>query len=167
MSGAQIAATGSEHPMVERIAALSCCMSLLCGSVVSAQDTPGRGATISTTASSASQLGPLRKALLSKHVSAMLAGEARQQGTQASPDRGNWAERHPVWTGTLVGFAAGFTLTYAMAANDDPESFIRPIGPGAPALVIGGPIGAGLGALAGWGIARNRDEEATAPPMPE
>lgn len=153
--------------MVERIAALSCCMSLLCGSVVSAQDTPGLGATISTTASSASQLGPLRKALLSEHVSAMLAGEARQQGTAASPDRGNWAERHPVWTGTLVGFAVGFTLTYAMAGKDDPQSFINPIGPGAPALVIGGPIGAGLGALAGWGIARNRDEEATAPPMPE
>jgi hypothetical protein len=66
-------------------------------------------------------------------------------------------ERHPVWTGAAVGFSAGFLLTYAAAANDNhPNQIFRPVSPGGPALVWGG-VGAGIGALAGWGIGRNRD----------
>ena len=152
--------------MVKRVAALTCCLSLLCGSSVLAQDGPGQSVTIATGASQASHLGPLRRAILSDRVSAMLGGGARQSTAPAVEDRRNWAERHPVWTGTLVGFAAGFGMTYAMAGKQDPNAFIHPVGPGGPALVFGG-VGAGLGALAGWGFARNRDEEATAPPMPE
>lgn len=152
--------------MIQRIAALSCCMSLLCGSLLSAQDRPSPSVTITTSSSSESHFGPLRQAVASKRVAAMLAGGARQGGTSPSQDRGNWAERHPVWTGTLLGFGVGFAMTYAMAGKSDPDSFIHPVGPGGPALVFGG-VGAGIGALAGWGFARNRDEEATAPPMPE
>jgi hypothetical protein len=151
--------------MVERIAAVSCCLSLLCGSVASAQDAPGQSGPIASAALRMSQSGPIRQAILSDHVAAMRAGGARQT-TAPVEDRRNWAERHPVWTGTLLGFAVGFGMTYAMAGKEDPNAFIQPVGPGGPALVFGG-VGAGLGALAGWGFARNRDEEATAPPMPE
>lgn len=152
--------------MVKRVAALTCCLSLLCGSIVSAQDGPNQIVTVATGASPVSQPGPIRKAILSDQVSAMLAGGARQATASAVEDRRNWAERHPVWTGTLLGFAVGFGMTYAVAGKQDPNAFIHPVGPGGPALVFGG-VGAGLGALAGWGFARNRDEEATAPPMPE
>jgi peptidoglycan/LPS O-acetylase OafA/YrhL len=152
--------------MVKRIAAFTCCLSLLCGSIVSAQDATGQSVPVATGASLVSQPGPIQKAILSRHVAAMLAGGAGQATTAPHEDRRNWAERHPVWTGTLLGFAVGFGMTYAMAGKTDPNAFIQPVGPGGPALVFGG-VGAGLGALAGWGFARNRDEDATAPPMPE
>lgn len=66
-------------------------------------------------------------------------------------------EKHPVWTGAMVGFSAGFLLTYAVAASDHHQNEVfTPVGPGGPALVWGG-VTAGIGALAGWGIGRNRD----------
>jgi hypothetical protein len=66
-------------------------------------------------------------------------------------------ERHPVWAGALVGFGAGVALTYAVAGDDD-EEFLKVISTGGAALVWGG-VSAGVGALAGWGIGRNRDDD--------
>ena len=68
-------------------------------------------------------------------------------------------ERHPVWAGALVGFGAGVALTYA---GDDDEEFLKVISTGGAALVWGG-VSAGVGALAGWGIGRNRDGEGADP----
>jgi hypothetical protein len=63
-------------------------------------------------------------------------------------------ERHPVWAGTLIGFGAGFALTYALGATEkkDPNAIFKGMDPFGPALVFGG-----IGALAGWGIGRDRD----------
>jgi len=75
-----------------------------------------------------------------------------------SQDTGNWMERHPVWTGALIGFSAGFLLTYAVAASEDrSHQLFTPVDPAGPALVWGG-VAAGFGALAGWGIGRSRDK---------
>lgn len=58
----------------------------------------------------------------------------------------------------MIGFSTGFLLTYAVAGSDDHHNeLLRPVGPGGPALVWGG-MGAGIGALAGWGIGRNHDD---------
>jgi hypothetical protein len=85
----------------------------------------------------------------------------RRSSQSTAADR-SWIERHPVWTGALVGFSAGFLLTYAVG-DDDEHALLRPVDPGGPALVWGG-LGAGLGALAGWGIGRNREkDDPTAP----
>jgi hypothetical protein len=63
-----------------------------------------------------------------------------------------------VWAGAIIGFSAGFLLTYAVAASEDhSHEFFKGIDPGVPALVWGG-TAAGIGALAGWGIGRNRDK---------
>ncbi|MCA1649145.1 MAG: hypothetical protein LC753_02345 [Acidobacteria bacterium] len=56
----------------------------------------------------------------------------------------------------LVGFGAVFLISYAVTHDDDDE-FITVISPAAGATVWG-TIGAGVGALAGWGIGRNRDD---------
>jgi hypothetical protein len=71
-------------------------------------------------------------------------------------DDRSWIERHPVWTGAIVGFGAGFGLTY-LATHDDRDEFIKVMSPGAAGLFWGG-VSAGVGALAGWGIGRNHDE---------
>jgi hypothetical protein len=56
----------------------------------------------------------------------------------------------------MIGFAAGFLLTYAV--GEDEHALLRPVDPGGPALFWGG-VGAGFGALAGWGIGRNREKD--------
>jgi hypothetical protein len=63
-------------------------------------------------------------------------------------------ERHPVLTGIVVGFGLGAGLTYAAARDDGKQSF-TPISTGSAALFWGS-VGAGVGALAGWGFGRNR-----------
>jgi len=66
-------------------------------------------------------------------------------------------ERHPVWTGAMVGFGAGFLVVYASTYNDRPE-FIQIMTPASGATIWGG-FSAGVGALVGWGIGRNRDDD--------
>jgi len=107
--------------------------------------------------------GPLLKAALAKdpqkHFRAE-AGPALKSFTSDDNNQnsGNWMERHPVWTGALIGFSAGFLLTYAVAASEDRrQQLFTPVDPGGPALVWGG-VAAGVGALAGWGIGRSRDK---------
>jgi hypothetical protein len=112
--------------------------------------------------------GPLRRASLSKtawtgrSVTFSKSGQAQDPAATVAPapdpDTRSWAERHPVWTGAMVGFSAGFLMTYAVAASDDRHNeLLNPIGPGGPALVWGG-VGAGIGALAGWGIGRSQHD---------
>ena len=107
--------------------------------------------------------GPLLKASLAKdpqkHFRAEAVPSPRPFATDDdTQDTGNWMERHPVWTGAIIGFSAGFLLTYAVAASDDHNhQLFTPVDPGGPALVWGG-VAAGVGALAGWGIGRSRDK---------
>jgi hypothetical protein len=145
--------------MKDRIAAF-CCLLVLQSSVVSAGPT--------------SNVGPLRRASLEKPTltprsdsRAIKRADRDQAVPDPAPDTRSWSERHPVWTGALVGFSAGFLLTYAVAASDDHHNqLLTPVDPGGPALVWGG-LGAGIGALAGWGIGRSRHDgyhdRATAP----
>ena len=147
--------------MIKRIAALSCCLSLALGSVVTAEDrvmaTRPASLTLADTAA-APQEGPIRKASLSKITPTILSGEVRwavRPLQDAGSDKGPWIERHPVWTGAMVGFGAGVLLTYAVTHDNDDE-LITVMSPHAAALFWGG-VSAGVGALAGWGLGRNRD----------
>lgn len=148
--------------MMKRIAALSCCLALVQGSVVAAKDemkTPPAPVTASDV-NAAPQVGPLRRASLSKDTQTMLRVDtrwaARPIQTSSSDDEGPWMERHPVWTGAMVGFGAGFLITYA-ATQDSGRELFTVISTGAAATIWGG-VTAGVGALIGWGVGRNRDE---------
>ena len=107
--------------------------------------------------------GPLLKASLANSPQKHFRAEARSASRPSASDDDNqnnekWMERHPVWTGAIIGFSAGFLLTYAVAASEDrSHQLFTPVGPGGPALVWGG-VAAGVGALAGWGIGRSRDK---------
>jgi hypothetical protein len=60
---------------------------------------------------------------------------------QASPQRRNWVQRHPVWTAAMVGFGSGFLIGYLPgddAVFDDYVAWFN-------GTVVGG-IGAGAGA---------------------
>lgn len=147
--------------MTKRIAALSCCLSLMQGTVVSAQAIiERRPASVATPVVDATPLdGPLRRASLSKGSHTMLRAGTGQAPVQAGcRDRRSWMDRHPVWAGALVGFGAGFLLTYAVTQDNDNETFTV-ISPAAGATFWGG-VSAGVGALAGWGVGRNRDDGA-------
>ena len=95
---------------------------------------------------------PLLKASLHPDLPPPSRAEAHQAAQAAKRDDRSWVERHPVWTGAIAGFATGFALTYLVGD----EGGIS--GTGGPALVWGG-VAAGFGALAGWGIGRNQDDE--------
>ena len=65
------------------------------------------------------------------------------------PSRGNWVKRHPVWTGAIIGFTAGYLIGYLPGDDAVFYDFTATFN----GLVIGG-LGAGVGALAGWVIGR-------------
>ena len=96
--------------------------------------------------------GPLLKASLRAVIRSPSLTESGQDAQAANRDDRPWMERHPVWTGAIAGFATGFALTFLVTD----EGGIP--GPGGPALVWGG-VAAGIGALAGWGIGRSKDDE--------
>jgi hypothetical protein len=146
--------------MKRRIAALSCCLALVHGSAGAAEDIRETRSALVTAAvvDAAPQVGPLQRASLSKETYTLRRAETRQADRPSQTvgrDRGSWVERHPVWTGALVGFSAGFLLTYA-AAHDNRKELITVVSTGAAATFWGG-VSAGVGALAGWGIGRNRE----------
>ena len=131
------------------------------GSVVAAQDIlEKRSAQIAmAVVDAAPRAAPLRSGSLIKDAHAMLraeTGRAVRPSQDCGPDRRPWMERHPVWTGALLGFGPGALLTYAAGEGHDDEAF-KNIGAGAATLFWGG-VSSGVGALAGWGIGRNRDD---------
>jgi hypothetical protein len=149
--------------MTTRIAALSCCLSLVQGSVVAAGDSSERRPARLTNAvvDTAQQMGPRRPMSLVQSAHALLREEATKTipPLPACEGRGTWMERHPVWAGTMVGFGAGVLMTYAITHDSDEGELLKVMSPGAGALIWGS-VSAGVGALAGWGIGRNRDDGA-------
>ena len=143
---------------MKRIAVL-CCVSLVQASLATAGETPRVSSTEATSAIHNPSPDALRKASLDRNPERLFRADSRSSSRPSADnqDNRNWMERHPVWTGAMIGFSAGFLLTYAVAANDHHQNEVfTPVGPGGPALVWGG-VTAGIGALAGWGIGRNRD----------
>jgi hypothetical protein len=157
----RLASCSSTGFMKHRIAIVCCCLMVIQSSTVGAADT-GSAAAQPDAIQRRSSMGPLRRASLTKAASAIPSEAASNRGQDQdpvgaapAPDTRSWAERHPVWTGAMIGFSAGFLLTYAVAASDDHHNeLLHPVGPGGPALVWGG-VAAGVGALAGWGIGRS------------
>ena len=144
--------------MIRRIAALTCCVALVVPHAALAADdslATQRPLTASATRPT-SQAGPIRTA--AQNAGTRLALEAAPNHHPAQPDRDDrsWVERHPVWTGAMVGFGAGFGLTY-LTTHDDRDEFIKIMSPGSAGLFWGG-VCAGIGALAGWAIGRSDDE---------
>ena len=96
--------------------------------------------------------GPLLKASLKPNLPPPSRAEARQAAQAAKHDDRSWVERHPVWTGAIVGFGATAAICYL---TTDPGGIpSRETG-----VIVWGGVAAGIGALAGWGIGRNRDDE--------
>lgn len=147
--------------MTKRIAALSCCLSLAQGSVVVAEDMmEKRPALIALALVAAPQVGPLPNRSLLKDAHAMLRAETRRAVRpiqDCGRDRGTWMERHPVWAGALVGFGTGALLTFAITQDNNEGELFKVMSPGGGALIWGS-VSAGVGALAGWGIGRNRED---------
>lgn len=78
-------------------------------------------------------------------AASMPAGGVQTGQSPKPTDTRHWCVRHGAGCGTLIGFTVGF-LTGLMKPADDFE-------PMALGLIITGPIGAGIGAAVGWGIA--------------
>jgi hypothetical protein len=150
--------------IVKKQIATFCCLMMIQSSVLIAGET-GKTAPQPSAAVTGSNMGPLRRASLDKTAWAIPSKPASNRrhdqdpaAAAPAPDTRSWVERHPVWTGAMIGFSAGFLLTYAVAASDDHHNeLFHPVGPGGPALVWGG-VGAGIGALAGWGIGRSQHD---------
>jgi hypothetical protein len=149
-------------PMIRRIAALLCCLSLLPVSALAADGVAAtRPASIAEAVKAAPVAGPIRTASLSSDPHTIQAERTRwtrrpsQDEQDVEKDYRSWTERHPVWTGAILGFTAGFGLTYLAAHDNNDDAFLKVIDPGMGALVWGGGVGAGLGALVGWGIGRD------------
>lgn len=148
--------------MTTRIAALACCLSLVQGSVVVAEDLTERRPAPLTKAvlDPALRVGPRSPKSLLKVAHAVLREEAAS-AIPPLPDceaRGTWMERHPVWAGAMVGFGAGVLMTYAITHDSNEGELLKVMSPGAGAMIWGS-VSAGVGALAGWGIGRNRDDD--------
>ena len=100
----------------------------------------------------ARKAGPLLKASLDPDLPPPSRAEARQAAQATKRDDRSWVERHPVWTGAIVGFGATAAICYL---TTDPGGIpSRETG-----LLVWGGVAAGVGALAGWGIGRNQDDE--------
>lgn len=142
--------------MPKRIAALVCCLALLHSSIVTAQTVVDeRRTNVDDRAVTDAYDGPLRRASLTQPPATQRSDAGTSRSNPSDP-QGSWMERHPVIAGALVGFGIGVGFVYAFA-RDDREEFITPISTGAAALFWGG-VSAGVGALAGWGVGRNRDK---------
>ena len=142
--------------MTRRIAAVTCCLLLFQSTAFAADGSVPNGA-LPAIADALSKPRPIRDASLSTAtaVRAEVKGSPRL-GQDGYPDDRSWVERHPVWTGAMAGFGAGFGMTY-LTTHDDRDEFIQIMSPGAAGLFWGG-VCAGVGALTGWAIGRNHDE---------
>ena len=135
--------------MKKVVAALAVCLLVGNGTPALADATNARH--------TASQPGPLLSASLHANFSSGRPREGRQgqPGEATREQRRSWVGRHPALTGAIVGFGAGCALVYLTA---DEDAIIAREG---PALFFGG-VGAGIGALIGWGVSRARDDRPSA-----
>jgi hypothetical protein len=106
--------------------------------------------------------GPLRRASLSKTPTTMPSQTAwnrrQDQAPAAAPDTRSWVERHPVWTGAMIGFAAGSVITYAATGTEKKDELFDFSGMRSGAVLVFGGVAAGIGALAGWGVGRSQHD---------
>lgn len=148
--------------MRRRIAAVTCCLSLVHVSIAAADDTTSSrsGPLTLAVVNAAPQSGPIRNSSSTSEIVTRYLGEPSAAASlqERDAEAGSWLERHPVWTGAIVGFSAGFLLTYAATHDSDKGELLKVMSPGAGAMFWGG-VTAGVGALAGWAIGRNRDDE--------
>jgi hypothetical protein len=140
-----------------RIIALSSCLMLTVGSVTVAQELTAHDSGAPYVGAHG-QPGKLLRSALSQSLETPLRAETVRPPLQDTRRyEGNWLERHPALAGALIGFGVGFGLTYAASDGDDDRT-MNVIDPFGPALVWGG-ASAGAGALIGWGIGRNRNDD--------
>ncbi len=136
--------------MTNRIVALWCCLSIVQSSAVKA-DVPEKPheaervataafvtvpAAPSTPTPRLQEPGPLLKASTSNETYKILSAEARvmRSNQDQATSKRSWVERHPVWTGALIGFGVGSLLTYAATHDSDKGELLKVISPGAAAL---------------------------------
>lgn len=139
--------------MTRCFVALVCCLTIH-NVPVAAQEQPRTDAFLTNVLASTPPGGLLRTALV-KASETPLRAEAAVAQVNSGTER-NWMQRHPIWTSALVGFAAGFGIGY-VSAKDDADG-ISSMDPSVRALLYGG-ASAGVGALVGWGIERNRNDD--------
>lgn len=121
--------------------------------IVAGHAAPALAETVDGKGAAAPQAGPLLRASLRPNIVLKDRAQAvRTTQTTGRDQQRSWVERHPVWTGVIAGFGAGCGLTYLTTD----EGGIP--GRGAAAIVYGG-IGAGIGALIGWSVGRNQDDD--------
>ena len=149
--------------MRRRVAAMSCCLSLVHVSVLAADDAAAsRPAPLTVAIVNATPtIGPVRNASLNSSAVMTYIGETKSPARprqDSDDDRRPWVERHPVWTGAILGFAAGFALTYLATHDSNDGRMFKVMSPGAAGVIWGG-VSAGVGALAGWGISRSGDDD--------
>ena len=138
--------------MIKRIATLVTCLALTAAPVAASEGTAEtRGQFPLVVMKRASETGPLLKA--ARDATGIHLRVEGRTGAQPKQDAGRqqrpWIQRHPVWAGALIGFGAGFGLTVIQPDNGIISKY-------AAGLVWGG-VGAGVGALAGWGMSRDDD----------
>jgi hypothetical protein len=93
---------------------------------------------------------PVRETLTSDEVVLALRSVATCHGEgRRVARRGNWITRHPAAFGAIVGFTAGFLIGFLPGDDAVFDDFTA----GFNGLVLGG-VGAGAGAVVGWGIGR-------------
>jgi hypothetical protein len=150
--------------MMKKQIATFCCLMVIQSSVLIAGE-PGSTAPQSSVSvrHDESSVGPLRRASLSKApwtLPSQTAWNRRQDQAPAAaaPDTRSWVERHPVWTGAMVGFAAGSVITYAATASESKDELFDFSGLRGAAVLLFGGVSAGIGALAGWGIGRSHND---------
>lgn len=138
--------------MIKHIAALVTCLAVTAGPVAASEGTAETRAQVPLVVMKrASERAPLLTAAreatgIHLRVEGRIGARPKQDaGRQQRP----WIQRHPVWAGALIGFGAGFGLTVLQADNGIISKY-------AAGLVWGG-VGAGFGALAGWGMSRDED----------
>lgn len=134
--------------MARWIVALVCCLALTETCLAAAAQDRREREGLATSVIASAPAGPLVRSALLKASQTPLRAEAALTMTQShNSQEGNWIQRHPVMSGTLIGFGAGFGLAYAAAKDDQATR----------ALLYGG-ASAGVGALIGWGVERSRND---------
>jgi hypothetical protein len=103
-----------------------------------------------TTGTPRLQPGPVDRSIAVKARPLAVSAEPHPNGNTNTVHQRNWAGRHPVLLGTVIGFGLGVG-DQAIQCASDPGSRFFPCNPGGAAAVGGilAGIGAGVGAVVG------------------